>query len=152
MVYQNVQSLMDKLEDIKTMAEETKPEIFCCVETWLDGSHTMKEVEIKKYKYMMKNRSDKPNRGGVGIYHKNGINMEEITLPPHNKPCKCEALWTKITSANGKRIILGVIYRSPQNGTFIEHLETDLNYLTQLNLPIIIVITILFNLRINLCI
>ena len=98
-----------------------------------------KEIEIKGYKCNIKNRSDKPNRGGVGIYYRKGIALEEIPLPTHQVPCKCEAIWNKITSRNGKRIILGIIYRSPQNLTFIEHLEQDINYMTQFNLPIFMI-------------
>ena len=137
-VYNNVQSLTDKLDELKTIADESKPEVFCCVETWLDKSHTKKEIEIKGYKCKIRNRSDKPNRGGVAIYFKNGIKAEEIPIPSHNTPCKCEAIWSKITSRNGKKIIMGLIYRSPQNTTFNEHLEGDINYITQLNLPVVL--------------
>ena len=136
--YNNVQSLMDKLDEMKFKAVEETPELICCVETWLDKSHTLSEIEIKNYNCINKIRSQKPNRGGVCIYYKHGIVMEEIKMKEHSKPCNCEAIWTKLTDGKGKKIIIALIYRSPSNTNFIEHIEEDLNHASQLNLPIVL--------------
>ena len=56
----------------------------------------------------------------------------------HGRPCKCEALWAKLIDEKGKKIIIAVIYRSPTNSNFVEHIEEDLNYVGQMNLPIIL--------------
>ena len=129
---------MDKLDELKILSDEQKPELICCVETWLDKSHSLKEIEIKDYKCLNRLRSNKPNRGGVCIYYKKGINIEEIDMPRHNKPCKCETIWARIADNTGKKAIIALTYRSPMNDNFMDHIEEDLNYAAQLNLPIIL--------------
>ena len=136
--YNNVQSLMDKLEDLKILCNENGPDILCCAETWLDQSHSQKEIEINNYKCINRMRSKKTNRGGVCMYYKRGLSVEVIDVPKHNNPCKCETIWTKVTGKKGKRIIMAVTYRSPSNNHFRNHLEKDLNYVSQLNLPMIL--------------
>ena len=136
-MYSNVQSLMNKLDELKIISEEEQPDIICCVETWLDASHKQKEIE--NYKCINRIRSKKPNRGGVCMYYRKGLKVEEVIMPKHKSPCKCEAIWTKITDDRGKKTILTTIYRSPTNANFLEHIDEDLDYATQLNLPTIIV-------------
>ena len=130
---------MSKLDELKAISEEETPDLICCVETWLDNSHKPKEIEIENFRCISRIRSKKPNRGGVCIYYRKGLKMEEIAIPKHKLPCKCEAIWTKIIDERGKKMVLATVYRSPTNANFLEHIEEDMDYISQLNLPVIIV-------------
>ena len=71
----------------------------------------------------------------VCMYPKEGIQAQSFEIPNH-EACKCEEI---LTSKSGKKVILAVIYRSPQNVQFIEHIERSLNYVSNWSLPIILV-------------
>ena len=137
-MYHNVQSLMDKLDEIKIICMNETPDILCCAETWTDKSHSSDEVKIPNYRSLIRNRSDNPNRGGLCVYVKDGIKVDRFEIPNH-KTCKCEEIWCKITDESGKKIILAAIYRSHQNTDFIEHMERNLDYVSSFNLPTILV-------------
>ena len=76
----------------------------------------------------IRNRSDNPNRG-----------LTQRIETPTYKSCKCEDIWCTITDESGKKIILALIYRSHQNTCFMEHIEGSLDYISNWNLPTILV-------------
>ena len=134
-----MQSLRDKIDEIRVLLDERKSPIFVVAETWLDGSHSSNEVEIKGYNLTRLDRSCNPNRGGVAIYAKNNVNTSLITMKSHPKPCKCENLWMKITFGAKRTMILGAIYRSHLNDNFVEHIRLDLEDLVSLKHPILLI-------------
>ena len=95
--FQNTQSLVDKLEELRIICHNETPDFVGCVETWLDDSHSAKELEIENYRLFFKNRHKGPNRGGVAMYAKTNMRYKYIDLKEHESPCKCENLWLLFT-------------------------------------------------------
>ena len=95
-MYHNVQSLKSKLEEVRLISRESKTDVICCVETWLDGSHNNTEIAISDYQLVRKDRSNKPNRGGVCVYSKKHLNTNVINVPMHDQDCTCENLWVTL--------------------------------------------------------
>ena len=138
-LFHNVQSLKDKVDELRVFIEERKCPILVVAETWLDASHSNNEVKINGYNLTRLDRSCDPNRGGIAVYAKNNVDTCVITVKPHPKPCKCENLWLKITFGAKRTMILGAIYRSHLNCSFIEHIKLDMELLTCLKHPILLI-------------
>ena len=63
-LFQNVQSLLSKLDEISIILEEQNPDIIGLTETWLDGSHGEGDFSFSTYSTEFKLRNTRPNRGG----------------------------------------------------------------------------------------
>ena len=57
-----------------------KHDFICLSETYLDSSITDEEVKIKDYKLIRADYPDNIKRGGVCIYHKESLLVQEIKL------------------------------------------------------------------------
>ena len=141
-LFQNVQSLLSKLDEISIILEEQNPDVIGLTETWLDGSHGEGDFSFSTYSTEFKLRSKKPNRGGVLIYIHKRLKYTVLCPPRHHNNCKCENLWVRIHGgkASERDLIIGITYRSHQNiGTiFVEHFKADLEYIVAFQQPTII--------------
>ena len=54
--------------------------------------------------------------------------------------CTCENIWVDITCSKGKRVIIGVVYRSPSGSLaqFCEHIERDLAQTMNMGPPLVV--------------
>ena len=123
------------------MADKTKPGIMAFVETWLDASHGDGEVKIAGYSLWRRDRKREVNRGGVCAYVGDALRAREVTLQSGLGECSCENLWLEISCGVSKRLILGVIYRSPGGSLthFCEHISAELSQLVDRGLPVMMV-------------
>ena len=134
----NVQSLCNKIDELRIILEERRSDIMVAVETWLDSSHKDAEVAINNYNVFRRDRSTNPNRGGVAVYIRNGIMVTQLAMNPHPGECKCENIWLKINMGIKRTLILGAIYRGHQNRTFTEHLKLDMESVVTMKHPILL--------------
>ena len=135
----NVQSLRDKIDQIRLIIAERETAIFVAVETWLDGSHRNSEVCVNGYNMIRRDRAKDPNRGGIVVYTKKGIDVTGIDIENHSDDCNCENIWLKLSFGTCKTIILGAVYRSHLNKNFTSHIKTDLQRVSSMKHPIILV-------------
>ena len=134
-----MQSIRDKIDELRIMAKERKPCIIAAAETWLDASHNDHELFIENFNLVRRDRAKDPNRGGVAIYYRNDLEISTISLNPHPSTCKCENLWIKVQTSICRIFILGIIYRSHSNNNFLEHITSDLESIAAMNYPILII-------------
>ena len=108
----NVRSLQNKLDNLTALLAnlDVKFSIVGITETWLQNS--AHNVDINGYYFVFKNRSFKSGRG-VGLYVSNDLNFkirEDIRVPNEEL---MEPLFIEILRPQGKNIIVGIIYRPP---------------------------------------
>ena len=114
----NVRSLQNKLDDLTALLTslDVKFSIVGITETWLQNS--AHNVDINWYDFVFKNRSFKSG-GGVGLYVSNDLNFkirEDIRVPNEEV---MEPWFIEILRPQGKNIIVGIIYRPPNQGADI---------------------------------
>lgn len=114
----NVRSLQNKLDDLTALLAnlDLKFSIVGITETWQQNwAHN---VDINGYDFVFKNRSFKSG-GGVGLYVSNDLNFkirEDIRVPNEEV---MEPLFIEILRPQGKNIIVGIIYRPPNQSVDI---------------------------------
>ena len=109
----NCRSIANKEEELHFLIEETKADIICLVETWLDSSHPKNAYIPNGYKVLRKDRSDnfkekynKKTGGGLAIIFKETINISEKKNLSDDTE---EVFWLHVKEKNN--FLLGIIYR-----------------------------------------
>ena len=108
--YLNIRGLKSKIESLKEIIIEEKPEVIGLVETMLDG----------KDKVVMEGYTIYRNDGRVSIAIKDvlkGIMMEES-----NSKRKEESIWLSLTN-NKTKIRIGIVHNPQENKTTKDELE-----------------------------
>jgi hypothetical protein len=96
-IHLNIQSLVNKIDQIRLFCAIYKPNLLCLTESWLTSKHTDFEFKISGYKIHRCDREDKKG-GGVIVYSivdrnfdleriklENQLNIEYVTLRLHHK-------------------------------------------------------------------
>ena len=113
--YLNIRGLKSKIESLKEIIIEEKPEVIGLVETMLDGKD---KVVMEGYTIYRNDRSG--DGGGVLIAIKDvlkGIMVEES-----NSKRKEESIWLSLTN-NKTKIRIGLVYNPQENKTTKDELE-----------------------------
>lgn len=106
----NVRSLLPKIEQIRHLLDNTKFDIFCINESWLDSSISYHEIEVTGYKMFNKPRNR--HGGGVAIYIRNDLKYKRrIDLELANIEC----IWLEVVLHKTK-LLLCSLYRPPSMG------------------------------------
>ena len=109
----NSRSILNKLENLQYIVQETGADIICLSESWLDESTPLNCTLINGYSTLRKDRTDKfkekyakSHAGGVAILHKKQIHIEKL----HELSDDVEdILWTRVKAKPS--FLLAVIYR-----------------------------------------
>ena len=137
--YTNAQSIMNKIEELRLVAAVDKPDIIALTESWtnemveqcvlsIDGYHTPVRQDRKDTK--------DGRGGGVLLYVKSCMTFSEIT--PNAK--FTNSVWIKLTHVNGDKVIVGLVYRSPNSSADNNSgLVSTMNEMCQTNNQVIIV-------------
>ena len=113
--YLNIRGLKSKVESLKEIIIEEKPEVIGLVETMLDGKD---KVVMEGYTIYRNDRNG--DGGGVLIAIKDvlkGIMVEES-----NSKRKEESIWLSLTN-NKTKIRIGIVYNPQENKTTKDELE-----------------------------
>ena len=135
----NIRSLRHKIGQLALLAQESKASIIAVTETWLDPSVTNREIAIDGYNTVRKDRSS--HGGGVCLYIKTSLAYN--TRPDLDN--NLEATWIDLLLKKTKPILIGCIYRPPQQRDFFDPFEQLVS-----NLPTDSEIIILGDTNINL--
>ena len=117
----NVRSLLSKLSEIKRMLQLSSASVLALNETWLDASISDDEIGIEGYTVVRKDRNR--HGGGVLLYIKEDLAFNTRMDLSHDG---LEAIWVKLLLPKSRGILVGSIYRAPQDGNFLEKLEGSL--------------------------
>uniref|UniRef100_A0A183S9X8 Endo/exonuclease/phosphatase domain-containing protein n=1 Tax=Schistocephalus solidus TaxID=70667 RepID=A0A183S9X8_SCHSO len=104
----NVQSLFYKLDDLRNVVDEIKPDVMAFTETWLTTDITDSEISLRGYQHF---RKDRPSRGGgVIVYVTRKLTaIADINIPLRN----VEVLSVTISAKYSRPLTISVVYRSP---------------------------------------
>ena len=115
-LYTNAQSIVKKHLELEALVNIYDPDIIGITETWLNNKVSDKEYCIEVYqKPIRQDRLDtKDGRGGgVMLFIKNDIDFVQIFH--ENSEHFSNSVWIKIAHNQGKKTVIGVIYRSPNS-------------------------------------
>ena len=119
----NARSLVHKLAELtaRLRCMSTKPHIICVNETWLDKS--IESVFLEGYAVAARrDKSDKPNRGGVLVFVQEGMSAHVVEL---EQSIVAERIWLMLHLPNGP-LLLGAWYRPPSaDGSHISSFEAE---------------------------
>ena len=123
----NVRSLFPKLEEIRSLAVDTKPHLIGLVETWLNDSIDTQELEIPNYKLYRKDW----NRfgGGVAVFVRDTVDHKILLTDSMNK---VESIWLEIKLPSTRPLIISYVYRPPDNEAFFEDFPAILDDVTNM--------------------
>ena len=123
----NICSLLAHQLELKQLIHTTEKQnsctdiIFLC-ETFL-SKHTVNMVNIPDFMHVENYRKDKKG-GGVSILIRNGISFKHRTDLDVFEEGQTKSIFVEILSKNGRKIVLGSLYRPPN--TAIEQFHTHL--------------------------
>ena len=102
-------------------------------ETWLTDS-TAELVDITGYSFISNHRKSKTG-GGVGIYLHNNLQYKLLNECKLSNPEVIESLFVEITVPYGKNVIVGCVYRPPNQNTalFLDKLNDILSHISKDN-------------------
>ena len=127
----NIRSLLSKQTELRQLIQDlenknSKVDLILLCETFLNEANT-KLVNILNYTLFTNNRHDHKG-GGTGILVRKGITVKSRKDLEENVPKVIESTFAKITAKDGKRIVIGSLYRPP-NSSLLE-------FINKLNLSI----------------
>ena len=111
----NIRSISNKFDMFKQLTStlNKKFKVIGLTETWLNDDNA-NNFGLEGYKYIGVNRSNKKG-GGVGIYATEKFNYKLRNDLSTNVDDVIESTFIEIIASTGKNIIVGVIYRPPNN-------------------------------------
>ena len=119
----NVNSLLSKIEELRTPTINTNISVLGITETKLDNIAGNEELKIDGCNLLRSDR--KKNSGGVTCYIKNNIAHNRQSSISEN----IENIFLDILLPKSKLITVGIIYRPPNQVDFIDHFNNALGKL-----------------------
>ena len=111
-LYTNCQSLIKKLDELKVVAADTRPDFICLTETWTNQQHRDGFLKVPGYKIICcYDREDTQAGcgGGLLIYGADGVCIGENVSTVYQKFNQCCAV--KLPLVGGKFLELVLVYR-----------------------------------------
>ena len=108
----NSRSLGNKINELRTIASNERPDIIGICETWLDmeNKHLKSEFFLDGYKLFNTDRCNNKKGGGVILYVRD--NLQSYTKADIKSSSISETVWVELGFQRNK-ILVGVIYRPP---------------------------------------
>ena len=125
----NAQSLKGKMDEFRNLVKEQKPHIIGITETWGNEDTSDAMFQLEGYNMYRNDREDKAYKfgGGTLLYVDKKLGQREC------KPFNCKSFesntWCWVTPKQGKKVLVGCIYRSTSSSTV-----NDINMLLTINL------------------
>ena len=110
----NINSILPKLDELKTIAGNTKAAIIGITESKVDNSISDSEVEIQSYCIFWCDRNR--NGGGVACYVRHDLCFYLRSTAMGD----IEGIFLDVMLPKTKAIFVGIIYRSPNSINFLE--------------------------------
>jgi hypothetical protein len=137
LLHLNARSLLGNLDKLKILLSNIKKpfSVIGITETWLnDQTHDL--VDISGYKFVSNHRTTKPG-GGVGLYLQNSLEYKLCSKCNYTNPDLIESIFVEICIPNGKNIIVGTVYRPPNQNVaaFLEKFNEIISIISKDNKP-----------------
>ena len=139
----NCQCISSKFDDIRILVEKVYQrnqniDILCIQESWLGEHSHYSQYNIDGYD-MYYQSSVCSSHTGLIIYVRSEYQVKQLNL--RNSSVLWESLFLEVTLTDGKKIIIGDIYRAPKEEvniitTFIVELSHILTLLNRMKLPV----------------
>jgi len=112
--YLNARSIRNKIDELKILAEQYKPDLIGVVETWLNDENFDCEINLSGYNILRKDRLNKfkTKGGGIVIYYRQELSVADVTAGYNPN---IDHMWVKIISKHSRPITVGVFYRPPDS-------------------------------------
>ena len=118
LIHLNINSVLPKIDELREIAKKTRATVIGLTETKLDATVLDGEVNIEGYELMRSDR--KRHGGGVACYIKNNIAFR--SRGGFSK--EIENLFFDILLPKTKPILVGIVYRPPNQSRFLERLTS----------------------------
>ena len=113
----NIQSMKPKLPELRLLAHQY--DAIAISESWLSPDVPQRLLNIDGYQLF---RRDRPatsrlprRRGGVAVLVRDSLHVRVIDVPSAAESSNLEIIWTSISCASHRCLILGSFYRHPTN-------------------------------------
>ena len=126
---------------VEHLLDNSSIDILVVTGTWLNRNIDMQALVIENHKCDIRLDRDTKAGGGLLIYHKNHLIVEEFCelRSPASTENSVEQLWAKVKIGKGKPLLLGGIYKTPYSPLIHhERLESTLVTAISTNCEIII--------------
>lgn len=120
----NARSIRNKMDELKIMVKENRPEVIAIVESWLTESIFDSEITIENYNFIRMDRKHeyKEKGGGIIVYIQENLTFVNCTEEfCHN----IDHLWISVMDKGLNNIMVGIFYRPPDSN------EEDLGFLVR---------------------
>ena len=112
MIYGNARSVIKKMDELRCLAVDEKPDVICICESWTNGDHTRTFLSVDDYSIAC--RRDRIDTtagfgGGLLIYVKNDLCAPEFVKPEFQEFNQCCCI--KLPIRNGQFLQLVLVYR-----------------------------------------
>ena len=108
----NTRYLLNKVHEISLLLQNSEIDIFGVSESHLQSSHDINLFEIPSYTLIRKDADNKPGHTGLCVYFSNSIG-EYIRRRPEFENNKIESIWLELKTNASKSLLIGFIYRHP---------------------------------------
>ncbi|XP_056598318.1 uncharacterized protein LOC130416992 [Triplophysa dalaica] len=138
MILHNVQGLIPHISDIRHDSRYFQADMICVTETWLKPNYYDNDISLAGYYFHDKARSDaydtsqdvfaklkEENHGGVGVYHRENVEVIVLDLPCINIEC----LMCRVEHLN---TTVAVVYRPPSYNLLLFR-ENLINFINEIN-------------------
>ena len=117
-IHLNVRSLLPKIAELSLILNQTKASILAVSETHLDSSIGDSEVNVKGYTLVRRDRDR--NGGGVCLFIRDTISFN---VRQDLGEVEFEAVFVDVFFPKSRPILVGVCYRPPSDGNFLDRLN-----------------------------
>ena len=125
LMHLNARSLIGNFDKIEILLANLRKSfsVIGVTETWLNDL-TSDLVNMPGYSFVSNHRKSKIG-GGIGLYLENNLQYKICSECTYSNPDIIESLFVEINVPHGKNIVVGVIYRPPNQNTavFIDELN-----------------------------
>ena len=120
LIHLNINNVLPKIDELREIAKKTRATVIGLTETKLDATILDGEVNIEGYELI---RSDRNRHGGgVACYIKNDVAFRSRGRFSN----EIENLFFDILLPKTKPILVGIVYRPPNQSRFLERLTSDI--------------------------
>ena len=135
----NINSLLPKIDELRTVARDTKSAIIALTESKLDATIFDSEISISGYNVLRKDRNR--HGGGVTCYIRSDISFNILNI----FSLEIGNIFVDILLPKTKAFTVGILYRPPNDSNFLDTVSCDFQKL----LPDQIEIHIMGDININ---
>jgi len=113
-MYFNARSIRNKMDELRILASDKKPDIIAIVESWLVEENNDLGFGVENYNFIRKDRRRdlKSMGGGIIIYYKKELSIVDTTREYN---VNIDYVWFKVMIKGGRTMVIGVFYRPPDS-------------------------------------